>query len=116
MNARFYLFFSFFLFFYNIGQLPYGVLGTAPKLGLREEIELVFCVYDLQKTSQKEFNVGFVQVLKKKRAARAKYVVFIYLLDSFRSTFSLPSPPRSPSSLLPGFIDVRKRLGIQAHF
>ena len=54
MNARFYLFFSFFLFFYNIGQLPYGVLGTAPKLGLREEIELVFCVYDLQKTSQKE--------------------------------------------------------------
>ena len=28
----------------NVGQLPYGVLGTAPKFGLREEIELVLCL------------------------------------------------------------------------
>ena len=25
----------------NIGELPYGVLGTVPKFGLREEIEFV---------------------------------------------------------------------------
>ena len=37
----------------NIGELPYGVVGTAPKFGLRKEIVLYY-VYVPQTTSQKE--------------------------------------------------------------
>ena len=64
----------------NIGELPYQVLGTAPKFGLTEEI--------VKKIALHVQNLSF----------------FIYLLGSFPLTFSLP--------LLPGFIDVHKRLGI----
>ena len=48
----------------NIGELPYGVLGTAPKFGL-------------QTTSQKEIFYGGVRTgCKEKRAGRSKFVVF----------------------------------------
>ena len=39
----------------NIGELPHRVLGTAPKFGLREEIEFVpVCLRPGQTTPQKE--------------------------------------------------------------
>ena len=37
----------------NISELPYGVLGTAPKFGVREEIEFA-PVFVLKTTLQKE--------------------------------------------------------------
>ena len=37
----------------NVGELPYEVLGTAPKFGLREEIEFA-PVFVLKTTLQKE--------------------------------------------------------------
>ena len=58
----------------------------------------------------------FAQVLKKSALHMQNLLFFIYLLGSFRLMFSLPSPLPSPSSLLPGFIDVRKRLGIPKRF
>ena len=64
----------------HIGQLPDGDLGTTPKFGLREEIELVFVFASSKQRLKRKFNVGLVQVLKKKRAARAKFVVFHLLI------------------------------------
>ena len=50
----------------NIGQLPDGDLGTAPKFRLKEEIELVFVsTSPEQQRCKRKFNVWFVQVLKK---------------------------------------------------
>ena len=49
----------------NIGQLPKGVLGTAPEFGLREEIELIFVSTSPEQRRKRKFNVWFVQVLKK---------------------------------------------------
>ena len=46
----------------------------------------------------------FVQVVKKSAQHVNNLLFFVYLLGSFRLTFSLLSP--SPSSLLPGFINV----------
>ena len=48
----------------NISQLPDGDLGTAPKFGLREEIELVFVSTSSKQCRKRKFNVGFVQVFK----------------------------------------------------
>ena len=93
----------------NIGELPYGVLGTAPKFGLREEIEFVPCVYVLQTTSQKEI-YGRVRTGCKEKLDVKNVLFFIYLLGL------LPLPSPMPSSLLPGSIDVRKRLGIRTRF
>ena len=64
----------------HIGQLPNGDLGTVPEFGLREEIELVFVSASSKQRLKRKFNVGVVQVLKKKRAARAKFVVFHLLI------------------------------------
>ena len=51
----------------NIGELPYGVLGTAPKFGL-------------QTASQKEIFYGGVRTgCKEKRAGRSKFVVFSFI-------------------------------------
>ena len=51
----------------NIGELPYGVLGTAPKFGL-------------QTASQKEIFYGGVHTgCKGKRAGRSKFVVFSFI-------------------------------------
>ena len=100
----------------NIGQLPDGDLGTAPKFGLREEIELFFVSTSSKQRRKRKFNVGFVQVLKKNALHVQNMLFSNYLLGSFRLTFPLPSMPPSPSSLLPGFMDVRKRLGIRTRF
>ena len=88
----------------NIGELLYGVLETAPKYGLREEIEFVPVFTSSKQRGKRKFNVVFAQVVKKST------LHVIYLLGSFRLTLSLPSPyaSSSPLSLLPGFIDVRK--------
>ena len=58
----------------------------------------------------------FVQVVKKSAQHVHNLLFFIHVLGSFRLTFLLSSPSPSPSSLLPGFIDVRKRLGIRTRF
>ena len=103
-----------------IGELHTEFWGPHPRLGLREEIELVPVFTSFKQRRKRTFNLVFAQVVRKeKRAARAKLqnlLFFIYLLGLFRLTFSLPSPSPSPSSLLPGFIDVRKRLGIRTCF
>ena len=75
----------------NIGELPYGVLGTAPKFGLREEIEFVPVLTSSKQRRKRKFNVVFVQVVKKSP------LLVIYLLGSFRLTLSLLSPSPSPS-------------------
>ena len=50
----------------NIGKLPYGVLGTALKFGLSEEIEFVpVFMSSKQRRKNKFFTVGFVQFVKK---------------------------------------------------
>ena len=80
----------------NVGKLPYGVLGTALKFCLSEEIEFV-PLFTSSKQRRKNvffFTVVFVQFVKK-------------------SALDLEN---LPSSLLPGFIDVRKRLGIRTRF
>ena len=64
----------------NISQLLDRDLGTASKFGLREEIELVFVSTSSKQCRKRKFNVGFVQVFKEKRAARAKFVVFHLLI------------------------------------
>ena len=86
----------------NIGQLPYGVLGTPPKFGLREETEFVAVFTSSKQRRKRKFKAVFVKVVKKST------LHVIYLLGLFRLTFSLPPPSTSPSSLLPGFLDVRK--------
>ena len=37
-----------------MGELAYGVLGTAAKFGLGKKLNLSLCVYVLQTTSQKK--------------------------------------------------------------
>ena len=69
----------------NIGELPYGILGTAPKFGLREEIEFVPVLTSSKQSRKRKFNVVFAQVEKKSP------LLVIYLLGSFRLTLSLLS-------------------------
>ena len=45
----------------NIGELPYGILETAPKFGLREEIEFVPVLTSSKQRRKRKFNVVFVQ-------------------------------------------------------
>ena len=115
MNARF--FFNFFAFISvnslkmaNLGELPYGGLGTAAKFGLREGTEFAPVFTSSKQRRKRKFTVVYVQVVKKSALDVQNLLFFIYLLGSL----SLPSP--SPSSSPPGFIDVRKRLGIRARF
>ena len=86
----------------NIGELPYGVLGTAPKFGSAKKLNLSQFFFF--------FTVLFVQVVKKSALDVQNLLFFFYLLGS------LPSPSPWPSSLLPGFIDLCKPLGIRTRF
>ena len=104
MNTRFLNFYLNSFKMANIGELPYGVYVTAPKFGLREETEFVPVFTSSKRRRKRKFTVLFVQVVKKSALDVQNLLLFIYLLGS------LPSP--SPSSLLPGSIDVPKRLGI----
>ena len=87
----------------NIGELPYRVLGTAPKFGLREEIEFVsVCLPPRKQRRKRKFSVVFIQVVKKSALHVQYLLLFIYLLGSFPLTFSLPllsplPPPPLPS-------------------
>ena len=49
----------------NKGELPYGVLGTAPKFGLGEEIEFVPVFTSSKHRCKRNFTVVFVQVVRK---------------------------------------------------
>ena len=82
-------------------------LGDPPKFGLREEIELVPVFTFSKHRCKRNATVVFVQVLKKSALEVQNLLFFIY---------SLGWLPASPSSLLPRFIDVRKRLWILTHF
>ena len=93
-----------------IGELLYGLLGTAPKLGLREVNEFFPVFTSSKQRRKKKFTIVFLQVVKKSALDVQNFFFFICLLGS------LPSPSPSPSSLLLGFIDVRKRLGIRTRF
>ena len=93
----------------NKGDLPYGVLGTSPKFGLREETEFAPVFTSSKHRYKRNFTVVFVQVAKKSTLDVQNLLFFIYLSGS------LPSPSLSPLSLLPGFIDVRKRLCSSEH-
>ena len=63
----------------NVGELPYEVLVTAPKFGLREEIEFA-PVFVLKTTFQKEIWRPLRTGCNEKRAARTKFVVFQLLI------------------------------------
>ena len=80
------------------GEFPYGVLGIAPKFGLREEIEFVPVFTSSNHRCKRNFTVVLVQVVKTSTLDVQNLLFFFYLLGS------LPSPSPSPS-LLPGFID-----------
>ena len=64
----FVLFFVLFCFYFNslkvanIGELPYIVLGTAAKFGLREEIEFVPVFTSSKQPRKRKFNIVFVQL------------------------------------------------------
>ena len=62
----------------NIGELPYGVLGTVPKFGLREEIEFVPLLTFSKQRLKRKFNVVFVQVVKKSAQKECKICRFSF--------------------------------------
>ena len=81
MNAFFFLLFRFYfssLKLTNIGERPYGVLGTASKLRLREEIEFAPVFTSAKQRRKREFNVVFVQVVKKSVLHGQNVLFFIY--------------------------------------
>ena len=63
----------------NIGELPYGVLGTAPKFGSAKKLNLSR-VYVLQTTTQNEFFYGGVRTSCKKSALDVQNFLFFLLL------------------------------------
>ena len=75
-----------------------------------QQIEFVPVFTFSKQRHKRKFTVVFVQVVKKSALDLQNLLFFTSLLGS------LPSPSPSPSSLLPGFIDVRKRLEIRARF
>ena len=91
---RFFLLFRFYfnsLKVANIGERPYGVLGTASKFRLREEIEFVPVFTSSKQRRKRKFNVVFVSVVKKSVLLVPNVLFFIYLSGWFRLTFSFPS-------------------------
>ena len=72
----------------NIGELPFGVLGTTPKLGL-----ICPCVYfrSSKHCRRRKFTVVFLQVVKKSMLDVYNFLFFIYLLISLPSQSPLPS-------------------------
>ena len=96
----------------NIGELPYGSMswGPHPSSESEEEIEFAPVFTSSKQRRKRKFTVVFAQVVKKSALDLQNLLFFIYLLGP------LPSLSPSPLSLLPGFIDVRKRLGIRARF
>ena len=101
----------------NIGELPYRV----PSWDSQRKLNLSLCVYVLQTTSQKEIYCRVHTGCKEKRATRAKFVVFYLLIglvpfDVLVAIAVAVATAVARSSLLPGFINVRKRLGIRPRF
>ena len=65
---------------------------TAPKFGLKKEIEFVPVFKSSKQRRKRKFTVVFLQVVKKSALDVQNLLLFIYLLTPFRLTFSLPSP------------------------
>ena len=65
---------------------------TAPKFGLKKEIEFVPVFKSSKQRRKRKFTVVFLQVVKKSALDVQNLFFFIYLLAPFRLTFSLPSP------------------------
>ena len=65
----------------NIGELPCGVLGTAPKFGSAKKLNLSLCLRPLkQRRKRKFFAVVFLQVVKKSALDVQNLLVFFLLL------------------------------------
>ena len=92
----------------NVGELPHGVLGTAPKFGLREEIEFVPVCLRPPNNVKKE-NLSRVRTgCKEKRAAHAKFVVFHLLIGLGSFDVLVAGAPR--------IYRCAERLGIRTRF
>ena len=92
----------------NIGELPYGVLGTVPKFGSAKKLNLSQCLGPPNNVAKG----NFLRLCSYRKARWTCKICcfFFYLLGS------LPSPSPWPSSSLPGFIDLCKPLGIGTRF
>ena len=65
----------------NIGELPYGVLGTAPKFGSAKKLNLSLRLRPLkQRRKRKFFTVVFVQVVKKSVLDVQNFLFFLLLI------------------------------------
>ena len=60
----------------NIGELPYGVLGTAPKFGSAKKLNLPLSLRPPNNVAKGNIYGGVRTSCKKKRPGRAKFVVF----------------------------------------
>ena len=98
--------------FISVNSLKMANTGRWTSLRTQRQNWICSCVHVLQKLLEKELygRVRTAQVVKKSALDVQNLLFFIYLLGS------LPSASPSPSPLLPGFIDVRKRLWIRTHF
>ena len=105
-------------------NFPTESWGPHPCSDSEKKLNLSLCVYVLAKQNRKrKFSVVFIQVVKKS-ALHVRNLLFFYLLIELVSFDVLvavavsvaASPAVARSSLLPGFVDVRKRLGIRTSF
>ena len=72
-----YMFVSTFRAYFNLTS-RYGVLGTAPKLELREEIEFVPVFTSSKQRRKRKFYVVFVQVVKKSALHVQNWARFVW--------------------------------------
>ena len=65
----------------NIGELPYGVLGTAPKFGSAKKLNLSLCLRPPNNVAKRIFfTVVFVQVVKKSPLDVQNLLFFLLLI------------------------------------
>ena len=103
MNVFFLLFRFYFnsLKLANIGERPYGVLGTASKFRLREEIEFAPVFTSSKQRRKRKFNVAFVQVVKKSLLHVQNVLFFDYRAGLvWRSRFRRSRVVQNPSVLV----------------
>ena len=75
----------------NIGELPYGVLGTAPKFGSAKKLNLSLCLRPLkQRRKRKFFTVVFLQVVKKSALDVQNFLFFLLLIGLIAVAVTVP--------------------------
>ena len=99
-----------------IGELPTEFWGPHQGSDSEKKLNLSLCSRPPNNVAKGHLTSCSNRLKRKARCtckiAKSVFFFSIYLWGSFYLTFSLPSP----SSLLPGFFDVRKRLGIRTRF